>query len=206
MANFAFTNLTECPPGGFRYFVPETKTWFNHLSLDDLKRALQAHYKANQLPCPGNLGELIADQLCPDLPPDKCVRLNPNVALHLPAGGNMTVNDVVAGTKNMLAFIAGGGEKVAPEEADRRALICSRCSWNRTPTGCRQCNSPLKALATAIVRPRPTAHDAHLNSCRICKCLLKLKVWFPLATLLANMPQQQKEQLPDFCWLRSPQT
>lgn len=203
MATYQFSNLNETPPGMYRYFVPETKTWFrNFLAIQDLASAVRQHYKANQLPCPDNLAELIADQLCPDLPPERCTRVDGGPVTIGPLGRGMSFTDVVQGTKTLISWWWNGSNKVEIAEANRRAEICSRCQYNQQPTGCAKCNNPLMWLIKQFVGPGTTSFDSHLKACRVCKCSLRVKVWFPMEILLPHMPDDQKAALPDFCWLK----
>lgn len=193
--NYHIPNLDMTPPGGWRYFVPETKTWFrNYLALSDLVSALGQHYRANQLVPPSGLEQRIINAMCPELPPNWCQYEG---SAKPPVSRPLTFNDVVTGTRILLSWQMEGRPKVSPEEADRRAEICARCDRNVQPSGCPTCNSPLRKIVEAFVGAEKTKYDNELRVCRECGCSLKAKIWFPLDLL-----QTDKTNLPDWCWLK----
>jgi hypothetical protein len=153
----------------------------------------KAHLTANERPVPDDLEEKMQDQLCRTLPPGWCMfdepgRPRPSVFLNW--------NDVTNGLKVFARWIAGGCGYVTQEEADRRALICSRCYLNVNVQGCAGCSKAVEE----VVRNKSSKYDFALRTCAVCKCFLRAKVHFPIKTLDKESRRVQ-EMYPDFCWL-----
>jgi hypothetical protein len=158
-------------------------------------QAAKNHLQANQLEIPINLEAQMQHQLCLTLPPGWCMyddpnRPRPNVSL--------SFNDVAAGIETFSNWIAQGREEVPQTEAERRALVCSRCYLNVNVTGCSGC----QPMLTTILGLRKTKYDAALRSCAVCRCFLRAKVHFPIKSLLDNANPGVQEMYPGFCWLK----
>jgi hypothetical protein len=202
-------NLQECPPGYFRYLVPETGRRFpdpaldrskHYLSLPDLLNDLTRHYQANGIPVPGNLAILVQDQLCRFLPPEKCRYDSPGdkpVAIR----HGFTFSDVVQGTKNLISWQLKGRPKASLELMNERGAICVRCPYNANPPGCATCNSPMTALVNSFVGPSKSMYDSSLYSCMAtCGCSLKALIQMPPETIAEHLTDEQREQVPEYCW------
>ena len=205
----------ECPPGGFRFFVAETKMWLPTTrdpapNINDLYQQVLSHYRANRIPIPPRpqLEAFIEEQVChrliqqgiqgfcdfPDGPPD------PKTIRHFKP---FTHASVVAFTGTMWDWVKSGFEAVPIEEIKRRAAICAGCSHNRTPEGCTGCNAaPLQAVASIFAVGTRGPWDNALKSCDVCGCVLIAKTRIPVDILQRNMPQQQLDDLPGHCWLK----
>lgn len=200
-------NIRECPPGYFRYIVPETGRRFpdpekdrgkHYLSLPDLLNDLTRHYIANSIPVPGDLSALVQDQLCRLLPPDRCKYDSPTdkpiPRFHIT--GDMVIN----GTRNLVSWQLKGRPKVSVEKSNERAAICVRCPLNVSPAGCHTCNSPLHAIVNSFVGNRQGAYDSALYACAICGCSLKALIQMPQETIAEHLSQEQSDALPEYCW------
>jgi hypothetical protein len=183
-----------CPPDGFRYVDPEDGFVAHAWTYNDWVPLQQSHLSANNREVPPDLGEQMQDQLCKTLPPGWCnydsdSRPRPTTSLGW--------GDVLGGLQTFAKWISGGAGYVSQEEADRRALICSRCYLNVHVEGCGACH---KAVAE-VTKDRKTKYDFALKACAVCKCLLKAKVHFPMETLDMNRDAVQ-EMYPEHCWLK----
>ena len=150
------------------------------------------HAAANGLAGPS--AEEMEDQLCQTLPPGWCEfddenRPRPSTALDW---GN-----VEAGLKTFGRWIVGGCKFVSQEEADRRALVCTRCYLNVSLGGCSGC----QRMIAEVVGNKTTKYDFALRACGVCKCVLKAKVHFP-QSILDKENQTLQEMYPSFCWNR----
>jgi len=199
-------NLEECPPGYFRYKVPETGKQFpdptgsnKYVSMGSLLTDLKNHYRANALPVPDNLSQLVQDQLCRFLPPERCHYESPHDR-PVPILGRLTFDQLLQGTKSVIGWALNGRSKVSETESDNRAATCVRCPMNVTPPGCPTCNSPLRTLLNSFVGNRPTRYDKAINACAVCGCSLKVLVQMPIETVKEHLSQQQIDALPDYCW------
>lgn len=89
----------------------------------------------------------------------------------LPLKRRLTLEDVVHGTKVLLALKLSGGALVPKEEAERRAAICSRCPLCITfPKPCTGLCQSLKEVVDAIIGGYTTIMDDDPRSCSICGC------------------------------------
>ena len=181
------------PPDGYRYVDPVDGFVAHAWTYVDWVDVQAAHLRANEREIPPNLGDLMQDQICKTLPPGWCLFDDPE---RKRPSTSISFNDVTAGLKTFARWIAGGYKYVAQSEADRRAVICSRCYYNVQVQGCAGCS----AAVQEVVRDKKTKHDLALRSCAVCKCFLKAKVHFPIETLDTQSDKVQS-LYPDFCWL-----
>lgn len=152
------------------------------------------HLKANNREIPDDLAIKMELQLCATLDPGWCSFDNPN---RLRPNTNLTWDDVQNGLKVFSDWLAHGAQVVSPGEAERRALICSRCFLNVNVQGCSACQGAVATITKTL--NRSTKYDFALRSCGACKCFLKAKVWFQNSTLDKENERLQ-EVYPSFCW------
>jgi hypothetical protein len=151
------------------------------------------HLQANQLPVPEDLEKTMQHQLCLTLPPGWCLYddpMRPRPTLSL------SFSDLQKGIETFSNWIARGKEEVTQAEAERRALVCSRCYLNVNVSGCSGC----QPLLTTILGLRKTKYDASLRSCAVCRCFLRAKVHFPISAL-DKVSAGVQEMYPGHCWL-----
>jgi hypothetical protein len=182
-----------CPPDGFRYVDPVDGFIAHAWTYVDWVDIQARHLQVNNREIPLDLGAQMQNQLCQSLPPGWCRydddnRPRPTLSL--------SYNDVAGGLKTFARWIAGGCKYVSQEEADRRALICSRCYLNVNVQGCAGCQQAIQE----VVRDKHSKHDASINTCAVCKCFLQAKVHFPIETLDTES-QKVQSMYPGFCWL-----
>jgi len=194
MPSLEFLNPAICPPDGFRYVVPETGHVAHAWTYDAWVADAKHHYAGNNMAVPDRLETLMQEQLCLTLPPGWCNYDDPDRPR---ANLSLTWDDVKEGLTTFTKWIARGCSYVSKQEAERRALICSRCYMNTNVSGCSACH----AAVTAITKSRSTKYDSYLRACGACKCLLRAKVHFPLS-VLDNSPGKVQELYPGFCWLK----
>lgn len=197
-------NLTNAPPGGWRYRVPETGQKFEGASLSGLIENLKAHYHANGYELPDSLPALIEAYVCGEVGEycDGNASSLPKTERVTGGGLAHTFHVVLQGTKTLISWVAGGGERVSQALADERAATCATCPENVNPEGCTGCNiAELLRIGEKVAGTRKTTSDASLNACRVCSCLLKAKVWIPHKNLWPHMSEEQKLRLPQACWL-----
>lgn len=68
---------------------------------------------------------------------------------------------------------------------------------NTFVSGCSACHK----VVSEVVGTKKTRYDYALNSCAVCKCVLKAKVHFPLETLDRETKKLQS-LYPEHCWLK----
>lgn len=183
----------ECPQDGYRYVDPEDGFVVHAWTYVDWVDIARRHLETNNRPVPGDLGEKMQNQLCQTLRPGLCLYDDPSRPR---PSTSLSWNDVAAGIKTFTRWIAKGAKFVDQREAERRAVICSRCYLNVNVQGCSGCQ---KAVVE-ITGDRKTKQDSVLRSCAVCKCFLRSKVHFPIETLDTQSDKVQS-MYPDFCWL-----
>jgi hypothetical protein len=182
-----------CPPDGFRYIFPEDG-WVCHAwTYNDWIAFAKAHLVANSLPVPDDLEASMQNQLCQTLPPGWCDYDDPNRPR---VSTSIDWNDLQTGLTTFAKWVQSGFQTVSQDEADRRALICSRCYLNVNVQGCAACG---KAVET-VTRNKKSKYDFALRSCAVCKCFLRAKIHFPISTLDTQSTNQQL--YPSSCWLK----
>ncbi len=183
------------PPDGFRY-VDGVDGWVDHAwNYQSWIQQEKNHLTANNRPIPEDIESQMETQLCQTLPIGWCDYL-PQGFKHFST--SLDWSDVKRALETFGRWITGGAKTVEQEKAEHRALICSRCWYNTSISGCSACQK----LVSEVVGQRHTKYDFALKGCAVCKCVLRAKVWFPIS-VLDKMPDVQKEsyrQVPH-CWL-----
>jgi hypothetical protein len=202
------------PPGGFRYFVGETATWVPtqrdpFTNIIDLMEAVRAHHKANRLPLPPNLRELIEDQICTRLnDPAWCNSgtILTEAQVHAARAGKtgFGIKDVIAFSATMADWAIAGGRRVTDDQLTARIKTCLRCPMHSDPIGCGPCNSgPLKTIALRLLAGSPHPLDRDLKSCAVCGCYLPVKTRIPTDILHKRLKPEVLERFPDYCWMKT---
>lgn len=191
MPRLKLFNPSVCPPNGFRYVFPQDG-WVDH-AWDYATWFQQAkdHARANNLREP-NVDDL-EEQLCLTLPPGWCNYDDPNRPR---PNTELDWNDVLRGVDAYSQYVLKGFAQVDKDEADRRALICSRCYLNVNISGCSAC----RAVADKLASQFNSKYDYALKYCAACKCTLRAKVHFPL-DILDREGAEVKQLYPEHCWL-----
>lgn len=213
------SNLNECPPGGFRYRIPEDNTTIGpHIVYRDLRAAVCRHYALTERLAPSDLDEKIHAFMCAQLEPSHChdtdaTLLTPPPRSTLP----LRFASVVQGTRTIGEWLIKGRllgqlSLVSPELALARASTCVNLCTPNPPTkleghnikvgGCAACVAGHMTTAiTRIVGNASTPLDAQLQACDLCGCSLRAKVWFPLDLLRKHMTPSQLATFPSYCWI-----
>jgi hypothetical protein len=142
---------------------------------------------------------IMQDQLCQVLPPGWCEyddESRPRVDTRLSWG------DVESGSKTFIDWAAQGRPLVDQSEAERRGKICANCYLNVRATGCGQSCRELIRRLVGLFLDRKTSVDDKLNSCSACKCMMRVKVHFPIDLIEAHSDAAIQQLFPEFCWLK----
>lgn len=102
-----------------------------------------------------------------------------------------------AGARILAEWIGSGAIPESTETATQRAQVCAGCPNNITG------HKFEATIAETIRRHESARHDLKLSTpvddkidtCSVCGCYLKLKVWLPIERI------PKTEGLPDFCWI-----
>lgn len=192
------SNVT--PPDGFSYRVPQDGTFIRANTREVWLARIRQHYTDNGYEIPANLEEIVEDALCRRLSGEWCVGGTPHSFITT----RFTIDDFLRGTKVVGSFALSDATVVAPEEAERRALICSRCPLNVPVPGCTSCLKMADVVATAK-GARGTKYDHLLQACGICHCSNEAQVWYPAESLRASVtpemiPKYAEIDQVNECW------
>lgn len=196
-------NLTNHPPGGWRYRVEATGVTLRGNSMADLAEMVQRHLKANDLREIDQIEEKIEEFICTEKP-GYCSNSRP---IALKPGPQVSFERIISGTRTLASWIIGG-QSVSKEQAIERASICSTCQYNKDLEDCRRCSlrSWLGVIAEGLSKlgkgKEATPYDDKLKACHVCLCSLKVKVWVPRDIIAKYLPKDAEKRLPDHCWYK----
>jgi hypothetical protein len=176
-------------PNEWRYVQPETATVFNGFSYWELEEKVQKHRKAMGLDLAEGWRERFQDDLCRQNEEVPCHGRTPSLEQR-----KLTLEDL---RRFMTTVSQWNGELVPREEAERRAKICVDCPKNQSVRGCWGCAGLLKQVVGFLQGKKGTTVDSALESCGVCGCVLRAKVWMPLNT-------EDRLEYPSHCWQRQP--
>ena len=192
MNKLCLIDRTICPPEPyFRYVFPEDGYEALATTHDGWMTQAGMHAQANGLASPSSIE--MEEQLCRTLPPGWCRYDDPNRPRPLVSLG---WEDVVGALNVFKSWLTGGLKTVDQAEADRRALVCSRCYLNTNVTGCAGCQK----LVGEVVGNLKTKYDFALKSCAVCKCVLRAAVHFPVDVMTGHENASNQEMYPSHCW------
>lgn len=170
------------------------------LNFDMLRNNVVAWRKANGIATGLSFDDDLEQAVC-EAYPKECQGYDPN--LPDPRRFSLNMDDVLRGTKAMIAFKLAGSPLVPRAEAERRAKICSTCPYNvRFHKPCAGLCPELLRLVTAIIGAQGTPYDNELFTCGVCHCFTKAHVWVPYEILNKGLNDQQRTQFSNVahCW------
>ncbi len=164
--------------GGYKIVDPLTAIRVEATTWDHLMTKVRDERKANGAPMGLELEDEVETWACIAHPDEVDV-----VDERLPKRRSLGLDDVVRGTKTILAFKLAGSPLVSQEEANRRAGICIRCPMNLMwQTSCSVCDK-IDDVVRGVIGQIKTPHDQNLRACTICGCSLKAAVHIPNSIL-----------------------
>ena len=192
-----FTNNSDTPHGGYRFHVAETGQDFQSFVRQQLKEAVVAHLKGNNLTVPADLDAQIEDFTCRYQGGNFCDETDPRYGWL--SGAILKFRVVLAGTEILGKWLLAGKPFVAQELADERSEVCASCLYNRDPQGCATCQwSVLYSTVLKFLGSKRSSRRNALKSCASCGCALQLKVWIPHGHLKSSFAYAD---LPAWCWV-----
>ena len=185
------------PTGGWVYTHPNTGFVVTAPTWNDLILRIRKYRIANGIPLGTNFEENIGSEICQQQkwPEPICVQEEPT-PLKL---RNIGMQDIVGFLKVLKHWLLNNPVFVEPEEAERRAGICSTCPYNVDVSGCMGCTN-IAGLIFNVTGDRKTSYDLKLRNCQMCGCVNKAQVWVPKETLAQGLTTEIKESLPEWCW------
>lgn len=160
-------------------------------NFDMLLTNLKKYRRANAIPVGLDFENEVEREVCAAYPAE-CRETS---ALIPDRERRYSFEDVIQGTKAMIAFKVAGSPLVDQAEANRRAAICSKCPNNVSfVLPCGGSCGELNEIVKAIVGGKSTPSDAQLRSCAICSCQLASSVWVELSVQWNVLSEERKSQ------------
>lgn len=207
----------EIPPGGWQFLQPQTGWWAPTpvaSTFDQTVQLIIRHRLANgPIAAKFNLSidpERVGNEL------EQYTRLRlgipaissppkPVPSLPLPLAGEAVadIKKAAQGTAVVLDWLMSGGKPVEQDLANKRAAVCVSCPRNVpgrwfTTAPAELIRSTLSARSDLKLE---TPVDDKLQSCDVCKCLMRLKVWTPLQYILEKTKPATLAEFPSHCWI-----
>lgn len=192
-------NYATCPPDFYTFRFPDghvvtavdATTWFEKIAK---------HYADNNYERPENWEALAEHALCRRLSGEWCDGGSEHSFINTRFG----FNDFLRGTKVLGSFLLAGAEVVSQEQAEARALVCSRCVANVSVSGCGTCNGVANAVAEAKGAQK-TKYDHLLKACGVCHCANEAAVWIPAEYLAKGVTPEMMQTYREIdadngCW------
>jgi len=180
----------------WRYVQPETGVVFTAFSYWELEFKVEKHRSAMKLDLADGWQERFQNDLCKQNDEVPCIGRPKD---HRPE--KITLADL---RRFMSTVSKWDGTLVSRDEAERRAAICAGCPKNKAVHGCWGCAGLLKQVVSFLQGKAGTTMDNALESCSVCKCVLRAKVWLPMDAI-----DNTGLEYPEHCWqadARSAQT
>jgi hypothetical protein len=196
-----FQRPDSVPPGGVYFYEVASADgppvrFESHKTVDDLVWQVESYLAVNNFPPVEHLKAKVIEFMCDNLPSGFCRKspANPGMFITLTQVKDFTsllFRRAVASSP--LSFLS------TKEEAERRASVCSECPLNDR-SRCTVCGG-LLAVVRRLDGRRETSYDPVLGTCRLCGCLLRVKVHVSSEALKAATTKPPEDQIPGFCWL-----
>jgi len=151
-------------------------------------------------------------------PPNSSFPLARSLRRAVEAAG--TVKRLAAGVGLLVDWLGDGLEAVPIPIAEARARVCATsgkdkdgnptlCPFNRPAQGLQVLSGKAAEEIHQLMESKAqmklqTPHDAALETCQLCSCFLKLKVWTPRSHLLSKTPQATIDRFQSDwppCWM-----
>jgi hypothetical protein len=199
----SFPNLTNTPPGGWRYLVPETGKVIGPFSgWRQLEDNLVAYYHSTAYPLPDNLFDLAQAYICGEQPEYCGEPAKESGVAKFYRESKHTFHTALQCLTTLVSHRAGSGERPSLEQQEARAAVCVECPMNQDTQACSVCNiKTLNGLIKKLAGAKVTSYDKRLKFCAVCHCANAAKIATKLEAIWTHMPQSQREKLPPACWL-----
>jgi hypothetical protein len=213
-------NRHTTPPRGWVFFQAQTNWWLPNpvsVTFNQAVEMIIRHRKANPaITAKHNLAmtfDAVANELESytrirlNIPmPPKTFPSNPTIShpsAHGFGGVAADIKRAAQGTSVVLDWLLSGGAPVEQELAEKRASVCVQCP--RNVAGSWYTVAPAELIRSTLSERSDlkleTPYDDKLQSCDVCKCLMRLKVWTPLQFILDRTHPTIMAEFPKHCWI-----
>lgn len=163
-------------------------------SYDELLENIMEYRVANNLPV-GNPRLDAEKQICARYP-TQCKGYSPYTDPNIPQAREIRMIDRIARWAASIIDKAGR-RKVRPEEAERRAEICTHCDQNvNWLSGCTGCVKNAERLCALIRGSSESSKQTALRACRILGHCNRTAIWLDLEFI------NKADSLPNHCWAK----
>lgn len=200
---FRFQTTRKVPPKGFHYIDHDTGHEIFGRNYDVWIGQINGHRSSNGL-TPVDPAD-IEDQCCRRLDAAGvqrfCMSDTPEITVD---SVSMNLGDVMRGTAAFVLFKTSGAQLVDESEMEHRKETCATCpfrvSFKRPCAGlCEQ----LKSMMQDAVGVRsPVDFPDGRTACGVCKCMLPVKLWFPLSVIHQVDTERIQSLYPQNCWAK----
>lgn len=202
-------NITNVPPGGWEYKIPETGKVVSGSNLNDIRGKIDSQLIGGGYQIPVDINQKIEAYMCGlermnGYCEERPTSIFDTAPKSLTAAGNLyhTFHAAVQCLRTLITHRGGTGERITQEQAETRAAVCATCPKNTTVSGCSKCNDGvIGQLINKIVGAGKTSRDGELKFCEVCHCNLSAKIWTKHEAIFKHMPEGQKKSLPESCWI-----
>jgi hypothetical protein len=180
------------PIGGFRFVDPDDGYVYNNVyrSFDDLETHVQTYREQNKLPRIPKFREVWEAYVCANVPgmEGRCCAVEESV--------KRSFTQFFQGGKAFVkALMQGTGAFVDQLTADRRSSICADCNQNVRNIGHSHSQFYTDKWISSQVGARRSKNHGKLNTCKVCTCILKAKVFYNDEIVADSITNQELVQL-----------
>lgn len=114
------------------------------------------------------------------------------------------LQQAAVGQKILRDWLGAEGKPVSAELAQARANVCLTCPKNHSGEWLWNTVTHFTINARSKLRHAMNLHvigEEGLNTCEVCGCVIKLKIWTPLKHIRRFTSPEMLARYPDFCWL-----
>ncbi len=114
---------------------------------------------------------------------------------------------VIAGAHVLSEWLGEGGKPVPHEIAQSRAETCLICPKNARHTLWHMLEAPVAGTILRLIEVKNDMQltvegEAQLGTCRVCLCLLPLKVHAPIRFIAGETDEETLKEFPPGCWVK----
>lgn len=177
-------------PYGAQYMLdlPERGMVGTGTVFDMLETRVRLWRKANGWPMGLGLSEEIEQCVCEKYPAE----CEADDTL-LPIRRRLTLDDVIRGTKVILAMKLHPDPLVPKAEAERRGAICEKCPLAiQFPKPCGGLCGELKTIVDSVIGGYDTRFDTDYRSCSVCSCYFSSQIRIKYELLDKGLTDQMR--------------